>query len=79
MDDEEQLKLIEEAEAVVSEAAREEGLTLHPFMQEGLVVAVKLHKLTHPGVYRLVEALANIEREAGRLPRKPHPFSEVKR
>jgi len=70
---EERLELMARAEQIVAEAAASEGMVLHPFMQEGLVVAVKLHGLTQPGVYRLVEELANVERESGRLAPKPAP------
>lgn len=70
---ENRLELMARAEQIVAEAAASEGVCLRPFMQEGLVVAVKLHGLTQPGVYRLVEALANVERESGRLPPKPKP------
>lgn len=70
MDMEQRLDLMARAEPIVKEAARLEGLTLHPLIEESLVVAVKSHHLTEPGVYRLVEALANVEREAGRLPQK---------
>ncbi len=74
MDAEKRLELMAKAEKIVNEAAESEGITLNPIIAEGLVVAVKLHGLTQPGVYRLVEALANVEREAGRLPLKPYPF-----
>lgn len=71
MNDEERLKLVQQAEQIVKEAAESEGLKLNPIIEEGLVVAVKLHGLTQPGVYRLIEALANVEREADRMPKKP--------
>ncbi len=74
MDAEQRLELMANAAQIVNEAADSEGIALNPIIAEGLVVAVKLHGLTQPGVYRLVEALANVEREAGRLPLKPHPF-----
>ncbi len=74
MDAEKRLELMAKAEQIVKEAAVSEGVTLNPIMEEGLVTAVKLHGLTQPGVYRLVEALGNVEREAGRLPPKQNPF-----
>lgn len=70
MNYEERLENMQRAEQIVKEAATSEGFSLNPIIEEGLIVAVKLHGLTQPGVYQLVEALANVEREAGRLPMK---------
>jgi hypothetical protein len=70
-DVEQQQAWSEQAEKIVAEAAQEELVELPPLLAEALVMAVRVHHLTRPGVYALVTAYGNSERQAGRLPLKP--------
>ena len=68
---EERLDLMHKAESIIVEASKQEGYQLPELLSDALVAAIKLHGLTQAGAFRLVEALANAERQAGRLPPKP--------
>ncbi len=75
---EERLNLMNRAESIVAEASKQEGYDLPELLKEALILAIKLNGLSEPGVFNLVEALANVERQAGRLPLKPFPFEDFK-
>lgn len=55
------------ADEIVAEAARQEGVALPTLFSDALAQAVRVHWLSQPGVFALVEAFANCERDAGRL------------
>lgn len=65
--EEQQIEWAARAESIVAEAARQSGVALPPLLAEALAQAVRVHGLTQPGVFALVEAYANSERQAGRL------------
>ena len=59
---EQQLAWGARAPAIVSEAARQEGVTLPELFAEALAQAVRTHGLSQPGVFALVKAYADSER-----------------
>ena len=65
--EEQQLEWAARAEEIVAEAARQAGATLPSLFADALAQAVRIHWLSQPGVFALVEAYANSERQAGRL------------
>lgn len=75
---EERLDLMNRAESIVAEACRQEDYSLPELLNDALVKAIKLHGLSETGAFALVEACANVERQAGRLPLKPFPFDGFK-
>jgi len=55
------------AEEIVAEAARQSGVAMPPLLADALAQAVRIHWLSQPGVFELVKAYADTERQAGRL------------
>ncbi len=75
---EEKLELMHKAESIVIEASKQEGYELPELLREEIVKAIRLHGLSPAGAFSLVGALANVERQAGRLPLKPFSFEDFK-
>lgn len=77
-DIEQQLEWAAKADEIVADAAQQEGVVLPELLAQGIAACVKVHKLSQPGVFTLVEAYANSERQAGRLAIKPATdFSDI--
>lgn len=65
--EEQQLEWAARAVVIVDEAARQNNVAVPHLLAETLAQAVRVHGLSQPGVFALVEAYANSERQAGRL------------
>ena len=65
--EEQQLEWAARADDIVAEAARQASVSLPPLLVDALAQAVRIHWLSQPGVFTLVEAYADSERQAGRL------------
>ncbi|MCP5016068.1 MAG: hypothetical protein GY938_12475 [Ketobacter sp.] len=70
MDTEKQLNWAKRADKIVLEAAKQNEVQLPDLLARALENAVQVHGLSQPGVYSLVEAYANSERQLDRLPPK---------
>jgi hypothetical protein len=75
---ERRLEWMKNAERIVAEASEQEGYKLPELLHDALIQAIKQHYLSEAGAFALVEAIANVERQAGRLPLKPFPFEGFK-
>lgn len=69
-DFEQQLKWAERANEIVAEAARQEGVVIPEILATAIAGAVRKSYLSQPGVFSIVAAYADSERQAGRLPLK---------
>jgi hypothetical protein len=69
---------IQNADNIVADACKQEGYELPSLLKDALIQAIRLHHLSEAGAFCLVEAYANVERQAGRLPLKPFPFEGFK-
>lgn len=65
--EEQQLEWAGRADEIVAEAARQADVTLPPLLSDAFAQAVRIHWLSQPGVFDLVKAYADSERQAGRL------------
>lgn len=65
--EEQQVEWASHADDIVAEAARQASVSLPPLLTDALAQAVRIHWLSQPGVFALVEAYADSERQAGRL------------
>lgn len=73
MDISQQQAWADRAEDIVSRASKQNGVQLPDLFARALVNAVQVHGLSQPGVFSLVEAYANSERQLGRLaPKSDH-------
>ncbi|TAL45709.1 MAG: hypothetical protein EPN89_11900 [Methylovulum sp.] len=75
---EDKLDVMNRAESIVAEAVQQEGYDLPELIRDELIKAIKLHGLSQAGAFNLVGAIANVERQAGRLPLKAFPFEGFK-
>ncbi len=65
--EEQQLEWAARAVVIVAEAARQNNVAMPALLADALAQAVRVHGLSQPGVFTLIEAYANSERQAGRL------------
>ena len=77
-DHEQQLKWAGQADAIVAEAAKQEGVELPSLLADAIAQAVRTHYLSQSGVFAIVAAYADSERQAGRLAIKPETNWDLK-
>ena len=78
MDIEQQLDWGNRADEIVAEAAKQNGVVVPELLASAIAQSVRVHGLSQPGVFTLVEAYANCERQAGRLPMREPDYSPLK-
>ena len=66
-DIEQQVKWAERADEIVAEAANQEGVVVPETLATAIAGAVRLSNLSQAGVFSIVAAYADSERQAGRL------------
>lgn len=70
MNIEQQLAWAERADEIVADASRQNEVQLPDLLAGAIAQSVRIHGLSKPGVFTLVEAYANSERKLGRLASK---------
>lgn len=58
-DIEQQLEWASKADEIVAEAANQFGIKIPDLIAEAIAQSVRLHRLSQPGVYEIVESIAN--------------------